>query len=45
MGYIIKSEKEEDSRYTSDYWDCVERMKKEGYPEDLARGWCEYIYG
>ena len=45
MGFIIKSEKEELSGYTSDFWECIKRAKQDGYNDDLAKAWCERIYG
>ena len=42
---IIKSENKEQSGYTEDFWLCFKRAREAGYRDEIAKAWCEYLYG
>jgi len=45
MGYTVKDKKPENSGYTSDFWECYRKAKKDGYNDYLAKAYCEYLFG
>jgi len=42
---IIKSENKEQSGYTEDFLECYRRARESGYNHEIAKAWCEYLYG